>query len=287
MMNLLPRRFAHFWILAVLAIATVTYAQDADAPSPATPVPAGAVADAAATTAAPAQQTTYFDELVDKIRKGGMTMVILLALSVVGIGYILERLVNLNRKSIATPGLADQANTLYRAGKFDELHALCRADKSALARIILAVVDHRDCERNDIQTLAGDIGSRVMRVHLQKAYPLAIISTLAPLLGLLGTIIGMIGAFGTVASVGEMGDASILADDIAKALVTTAGGLIVAIPMLGFYHYFRSRTNAYAVELEEDVGELFSAWFLRPAAAATASAAAAPSPDVTSTVAED
>ena len=114
-----------------------------------------------------------------------------------------------------------------------------------------------------MQSISDDIGSREVRVQLQKAYPLAIIATLSPLLGLFGTVFGMIGAFDTVAQAEEMGNAAILADDIAKALVTTAGGLMVAIPMLGFYHYFKSRTNHYAIMLEEDAGELFSLWFLR------------------------
>ncbi|OVE76412.1 hypothetical protein BVX97_01100, partial [bacterium E08(2017)] len=85
----------------------------------------------------------------------------------------------------------------------------------------------------------------------------------SPLLGLFGTVIGMIGAFDVVASAGEMGNASLMAGDIAKALVTTAGGLVVAMPMLGAYHLFRTRTQSLAILLEEDMAELFSAWFLK------------------------
>ncbi len=226
-------------------------------------VPAEPAVDLSKAPAEAGEKKTYLDEFFDKVKKGGVIMIILLALSVIGVGYILERLVNLRRGRIATPGLTETINELYLSGQFDELHAVCKNDRSALSRIILAVVDHRNCSVADVQTIAGDIGSRVLRNHLQKAYPLAIIATMAPLLGLLGTIIGMIGAFGTVASVGEMGNASILADDIAKALVTTAGGLIVAIPMLGCYHFFKSRTNNFAIDLEEDVSELISAWFLK------------------------
>lgn len=206
---------------------------------------------------------TYFDAFVQKFNQGGITMYLLLLLSVAGISCIIERLVNLNRGSMSTPGLAEKANSLYRQGKFDELDKACREDKSALGRIILSIVEHRECSRADVQSISDDIGSREVRVQLQKAYPLAIIATLSPLLGLFGTVFGMIGAFDTVAQAGDMGNAAILADDIAKALVTTAGGLMVAIPMLGFYHYFKSQTNRYAIMLEEDAGELFSLWFLR------------------------
>ena len=70
----------------------------------------------------------------------------------------------------------------------------------------------------------------VVRRHLLRAYPLAVIATTAPLLGLLGTVSGMIGAFDTVAMMGELGDAGALGGDISKALVTTMVGLVVAIP---------------------------------------------------------
>jgi len=208
-------------------------------------------------------EQTYFDEFVDKVKKGGTTMIFLLALSIAGIGRILERTVNLRSRTFATPGLAEKANELYQGGKFDELEDLCAKDRSILGRIIHAVADHRDCETADIQNLADDIGSREVRIQMQKAYTLAIIATISPLLGLFGTVIGMIGAFDTVAAVGEMGNASIMAGDIAKALVTTAGGLIVSMPMLASYHWFRTRTQRLAIDLEEDMAELFSTWFLK------------------------
>ncbi|RMD74137.1 MAG: MotA/TolQ/ExbB proton channel family protein, partial [Lentisphaerae bacterium] len=170
---------------------------------------------------------------------------------------------NLNRNRVVPAGFTEQARKLFAAGRFDELEALCRKDSSFIARIVASIVEHRMCPVSDIQNVAGDVGARIYRVQLQRCYPLAIIATLSPLLGLLGTIFGMIGAFGTVATVGQMGDASILADDISKALVTTAGGLIVAIPMLAAYHFFKVRTNSLFLLLEESVSELMSEWFLK------------------------
>ncbi len=214
--------------------------------------------------AAEEQALTYFDEFVHKFQQGGLTMYFLLFLSVVGIACIIERLSNLNRRLIRTPGLAEAADRLFRARDYEALKKLCQEDRSILGRIILVTVEHRGCSRSELQSLCDDIGSRALRMQMQKAYPLAIVATLSPLLGLFGTVIGMIGAFDTVAQAGDMGNAAILADDIAKALITTAGGLMVGIPMLGFYHYFKSRTSRFGIDLEEDAGELFSAWFLKP-----------------------
>ena len=85
---------------------------------------------------------------------------------------------------------------------------------------------------------------------------LATVSTLAPLLGLFGTVLGLLEAFGTVALMGEMGDVSVLADSIGKALVTTVAGLAVSMPALFVHNLFRNRLNLYAVLLEEEVADV-------------------------------
>jgi biopolymer transport protein ExbB len=253
--------------LACIGLSAIAFGQEPeDSARDAAPVVGELSAQSASLGAQRSAETvehTYFDEFIDKLRKGGLTIVFLLLLSVAGIARIIERAVNLRPSTFATPGLVEKVTSLYKAGEFDEVMRVCRKDSSILGRIVLAVVDHRECDRGDIQNIASDIGSREIRIQLQKAYMLAIIATLSPLLGLFGTVIGMIGAFDTVAAVGEMGNASIMAGDIAKALVTTAGGLVVAMPMLGFYHWFRTRTQSMAIGLEEDMAELFSAWFLK------------------------
>jgi len=94
-------------------------------------------------------------------------------------------------------------------------------------------------------------------------YPLAIVAVLSPLLGLFGTVVGMIESFEVVAVAGTMGDPSLLASSISKALVTTAFGLIVAMPMLFFYHMFKLRTHYLASLLEEEAGTLLNGWLLK------------------------
>jgi biopolymer transport protein ExbB len=103
------------------------------------------------------------------------------------------------------------------------------------------------------------ISRAVSRQHL-RTYPLAVVATISPLLGLLGTIIGMIESFQKVALMGDTGDASILADSIGKALITTALGLIIAIPSLASYHFFKSKINSFGIRLEETVDTLMAPW---------------------------
>lgn len=124
------------------------------------------------------------------------------------------------------------------------------------------MVNHRHCTSGELTQLTGDIASREIRFELQKAYPLQVVAGLAPLLGLLGTVVGMVLAFEKVSGAGSLGNAAILADDISLALMTTMLGLLVAAPTLAFYHYFRSRTVKFSLQLEAEINELMAAWFL-------------------------
>ncbi len=160
-------------------------------------------------------------------------MIFLFLASVAGVAYAIERFVNLRARSFVPSGMAEQADELWRGGKFDEIEALADRSNSTLARVLAVIARHRRSSMADVSMMAGDVASRDLRRHLQKAYPLAIVATVSPLLGLFGTVIGMIGAFDKVSAAGSLGDASLLGGDIAKALITTAAGLSIAIPTLG------------------------------------------------------
>ncbi len=200
---------------------------------------------------------------VDRVKQGGWTMLFLGMLSVMSATFAIERLVHLRKDAILPEGLSRRARELWNEGKFDEVRSLCRSTPSTLSTIIDGLVEYRHCPYVELSEMAGDMGAREIRGHLQKAYPLAVSGTLAPLLGLFGTVIGMIEAFEIVAIAGSLGDASLLAGSISKALITTAGGLLVAIPSLGLYHLIRTRINRYAMGLEEQVNQLLSTWFLK------------------------
>jgi len=196
------------------------------------------------------------------LKQGGWTMFFLAALSVIGVGFCLERLINQRRGRIVPGGLAAKADKLYQAGEMQELQK--ELGNSTLAKMITAIIEHRDHGPDRATVQAADTASRDLRRHGQRAYPLAVVATLSPLLGLLGTVIGMIGAFEKVEVMGEMANASAFGGDISKALITTGAGLTIAIPALAAYHFFKSRLSLYGVELEEQGGELISRWLEQP-----------------------
>lgn len=208
-------------------------------------------------------ETQEVNPLVHRFKQGGNTMWALVALSVVGLSSMLERLLLLRRSLVAPETLVGQADGLWRAGKHDELRALCEANPSTLGRILGFVSQHRDNTLPTLNEAAGDIARRDFRRHQRRAYPLAVVGTLSPLVGLFGTVVGLLEAFEAVAVAGSMDDPSILANSIAKALVTTVFGLVIAIPALVLYHFFKNRTGDLLDTLDEEVAAKLNAWYLK------------------------
>jgi biopolymer transport protein ExbB len=198
--------------------------------------------------------------LFDQLSAGGIAIWFIGALSVVSIAVTFERLQALRRAAIAPAGLVDEIVPLWQAGRLEEAERLLAGRAGALAQTLRFVLAHR--ARWPAETLAaraGDTASRLLRAQAQRAYPLAVVATLAPIVGLLGTVIGMIEAFHVIAFTGGMGDASLLAGGISKALVNTAAGLGVALPSLALHHFFRHRLVAGTLALEEQLERVLDA----------------------------
>lgn len=186
-----------------------------------------------------------------EMMKGGWVMVVLLLLSVAGMAVAFERLFHLRSAAIAPRPVLDVV--LGGQRDFEKVAEASRRHPSTLGRVALLLIDahRRGADGETVNREASDLAAIELKRHLQKSYPLAIVATLAPLLGLLGTVIGMIESFHIVSVAGEMPNPGLLAGSIAKALVTTAGGLCVAIPALALYHWFKSRLAAYGIAIDE------------------------------------
>lgn len=203
-------------------------------------------------------------DLVEQVQAGGWIVLVLLVLSVVAVAIAIERFLRFSLNVIAPKGLSEKVLSLWKTENFSELESMLAKENSTLGRALLFMVTHRSHGRDTVSTGTGDISSMELRHHQQKAYPLAVVATIAPILGLLGTVVGMIEAFHVVAYSGEIGDPALLADGISKALTTTAAGLIVALPALGLHHYFKSRVVFYGLILEKNINDLLSEVFSSP-----------------------
>ncbi len=216
-------------------------------------------------TASEEEEAMKGASLFERLGQGGVTMVFLALVSIAALTFAIERALNLKKDAINPGGLAEDAKKRWEKGDYEGILKQCEQKPSVLAHVISYLVQHRTCSTLELSAIAGDMAGREMRGHLQKAYPLAIAATIAPLLGLFGTVLGMIDSFEVVAIAGSLGDASILAGGISKALVTTATGLALAMPALAAYHYFKSKTTGHAMALERDINDLLTSWFMEKA----------------------
>lgn len=188
------------------------------------------------------------------IQAAGWPIWPLIACSVVALALIAERFASLRPTKIAPPKLLDEVITVTRSALPSAEVVNKLAANSLLGGVLAAglravVADPRIQEsnlRNAIET-AGKAAMHSMERYLNA---LGTIASAAPLLGLLGTVIGMIEIFASQAPGGGSNPQQ-LAHGISIALYNTAFGLIIAIPALMFYRYFRGRVDAYAIALEQ------------------------------------
>ena len=223
-------------------------------------VPGFLAAQTAAETAAadaPADEMTI--DWIQEIVNGGMTSAVLLLLSAAAVGFLVERLIRMRKKYLAPAYYADFFADALAKNDSDAIVREAQAKPSILADAGAYIVEHRSMDPARLQTAVADAAARAFERHRQRSYPLAIIATMAPMLGLLGTVIGMIEAFSKVAILGDTGDAALLADSISKALITTDIGLVLAIPSLGAYHYLKQKLSIAELAVEEALEAMFAA----------------------------
>ncbi len=199
---------------------------------------------------------------IEEMLEGGLTMVCLGLLSV-GLGaFLIERFTTLRRKNFMPPGLLTKVRPMFAERRYDEILAECAKRESVMAEIIAHCVNFRATNFDIVAAGAADIGARAVIDQEEKCAPLTVIAGVAPLLGLLGTMIGMIEAFKLVEVFGDEGGASLLAGSISKALITTAVGLILAIPAILGYHWARRRVHQVSNTIETETEDLLKIWFL-------------------------
>ena len=196
-----------------------------------------------------------------QLAEGGVAIIITIGLSILALAVSLERLLHFRTKYIAPAGMVSNARELWQSPH--EMDMLSD-DGSILGKIIGFMSAHRHHDYDYVHARVSDIASIALRRHQQRGYALAIVATVAPIVGLLGTVIGMIEAFHVIASVDGMGNPALLAGGISKAMINTAAGLSVALPALGMHHYLRNRVVFFGLQLEEQINALMAEWFMPP-----------------------
>ncbi len=194
--------------------------------------------------------------MLEIMQRGGVIMWIILFLSVIAAAVIIERLLYFRKIQVDEEKIISRLKSALSKGHFDEALAICENNPSPIANLMKVGIEHRKYSSAIIREVIMDAANLEIP-KLEKNLPtLGTITHIAPLLGLLGTVTGNISAFGVLGKFGSVGDPTLLARGISEALLTTAAGLIVAIPAIIFYNYLVSKVNNTVTRLENRVNEL-------------------------------
>jgi len=188
------------------------------------------------------------------IQAAGWPIWLLIFASVVALALILERLWSLRKSVVAPEGMVDKVLAEYKHGGVTTELLVKTARRGPLGRVLAAGLANLKSPRPVMKEAIEEVGHLVTHDLERFLTPLGTIAAMAPLLGLFGTVVGMIEIFGSQSAVGS--NPTQLAHGISVALYNTAFGLIVAIPSMIFYRYFRAKVDGLTLEMEQQATKL-------------------------------
>jgi biopolymer transport protein ExbB len=218
--------------------------------------------------------------LFEIMREGGLFMGPLVLCSFITLVFVFERAIALRRGRVIPAPFVKRFLLQLREGKLDRDQALelCKESQSPVADVFAGAVRKWGRSSVEIEQAMIDSGERVAHGLRRYIRLFNAVATISPLLGLLGTVFGMIHLFADIATSDAMGRTERLAGGISEALLTTASGLLVAVPALCIYLYFVSRVDRLLVDMDslgQEVVAAISAEGLQDAKAARAKSRAA------------
>ena len=193
--------------------------------------------------------------LIENFQKGGVFMWPLLILSLLGLGVILERFWTLARARVNTGKLMSKVVGALREDGLQGAIEVCQRTRGPIAAILHAGLMRVPKGPEAVEKAIESAGTIEMSFLQRGLMILATIANIAPLIGFLGTVSGMIHAFEAIAAA-EQVSAKLVATGISEALITTATGLIVAIPIQAANNFFISQIDRFILEMEEASVEL-------------------------------
>jgi len=176
--------------------------------------------------------------------------------SVLALAILLERLVNLRKSKIISPEFLEEIRRHWYRREVQKAVGVCKEHDIAIARILKAGLLRFNGGPREVEQAIQDAGRREATLLRKNLGLLNFLAQMAPLLGLFGTVLGMTQSFDVIARFGREGNIELVASGIAVALLTTVWGLMVGIPALAFYHYFRRKVELRVLEMEEVVVRL-------------------------------
>ena len=189
--------------------------------------------------------------MFDLLAKGGVLVIPILLCSVFALAIFLERLIRFARLRKRGEGLARKVAGLIQEGDDAAAYEAAVESNSPMGYVLAQALEVKHKERETLETVIVHATEEQVRDLSSYLQALATIGNITPLLGLLGTVIGMIKAFMVIQEMGGKVNAAVLAGGIWEAMLTTALGLSVALPIILAHSYLVSRVNKYEARLQD------------------------------------
>ncbi len=189
-------------------------------------------------------------QTIAMLKQGGWTMLPLGICSLLALTIIIERIVALRWRAVIDPKILNAVERYAGEPSAIALLNACQRTQGAFAAVVADVLRSRHLEYEHWVENMRSAGRAEMNKLERGLTTLEIIGGISPLLGLLGTVLGMVDMFNAISLAG-LGNPQILSDGIAKALITTIGGLVIAIPAVGFHGIFTRRVDELATEIQD------------------------------------
>lgn len=194
--------------------------------------------------------------MFELLNMGGWVMYPILLFSIVALAIAIERISYYRRTMQRNKNMIAEISVLVKSGDISGAIDKASLDQSTVGKVIAAYIKNCKEPQGILDEALHSASSREVR-SLEKHLPvLSAIAALAPLLGLLGTVLGMIITFHEISRLGGEADMAALSGGIWQALLTTAFGLIVAIPVAAFHHYFQNLVDIRISQIETEVSDL-------------------------------
>jgi len=194
--------------------------------------------------------------MLDFVIKGGVVLWIIMGLSLVAAVIILERFIYFKKIRSDESLLFQRVRASLQKSHFDEAMAICDTNVSPLSSLLKLGIEHRDSPEQVQKEIIKDAAAQEIPLLEKRISAIGTIAHISPLLGLLGTVTGTMRAFGVLGRFGAVADPSVLALGVSEALITTVGGICVAVPCVIFYNILVSKANNSIIKLENQVNSL-------------------------------
>lgn len=199
--------------------------------------------------------------LWELLGQGGLTMAPLYFCSLVAVAVFVRKFIEFRSAGVGRFDIGDQISGALAEGDYEAVADACRNDGTPLGRVMASAAQSVRELPARAQEEAGRIASNEIQ-RLEAYLPLlSFVAQVAPLFGLLGTVIGMVDLFSGLESAGQSVDASTLSSGIWKALLTTAAGLIIAIPAMGGHAWLTSQVDLLKLRMRDGTSRIFNRAF--------------------------